>query len=179
MQSDSLCNPPPTWFHPRSGAPIHPRRSSSAARTPSQIPSPARSSCTGWSSEQRNRSMKTQLPSTFGCSSGFLSKIGKGPPGAGYPPENSRRRKHNVVCQPRSVSDSGKDVIGFKKRIVRQNLLVTRAVAQKVKHVRDAHPFATDAGLSATLAWLHGNPFHQFHSFTIPHHRADNTAKRR
>src|SRR6266481_7883272 len=57
----TLCNPPPTWFHPRSGSPILPRRSSSPGRTPSPIPSPARSSFTGWSSEQRNQSMKTNL----------------------------------------------------------------------------------------------------------------------
>src|ERR1051326_6071408 len=50
----TLCNPPPTWFHPRSGAPIPPRPSSSPARTPSPIPSPARSSFTGWSSDQIN-----------------------------------------------------------------------------------------------------------------------------
>src|SRR5438874_5078948 len=55
------CNPPPTWFHPRSGAPIHPRPSSSPARTPSPIPSPARSSFTGWSTEQNNQAMKPHM----------------------------------------------------------------------------------------------------------------------
>src|SRR5207248_951359 len=40
------------------GEPIHPRRSSSRARTPSPIPSPARRSFTGWSSEQKNQPMK-------------------------------------------------------------------------------------------------------------------------
>src|SRR5260221_3331317 len=60
MPPDSPCNPPPTWFRPRSGSPIHPRRSSSPARTQSPIPSPARSSFSGWSTEQRNRLMKTK-----------------------------------------------------------------------------------------------------------------------
>src|SRR6266699_1832557 len=57
----SRCNPPPTWFPPRSGPPILPRRSSSPARTPSPIPSPAHRSSTGWSSEQENQPMKTSL----------------------------------------------------------------------------------------------------------------------
>src|SRR6266446_2774436 len=59
----TLCNPPPTWFHPRSGAPILPRRSSSPDRTPSPIPSPARSSFTGWCSEQKDQSMRTRIKS--------------------------------------------------------------------------------------------------------------------
>src|SRR6266478_3942728 len=59
MPSVSLCNPPRTSFHRRSGAAIVPRRSSSSGRTPSPIPPPARRSFTGWSSEQRNHSMKT------------------------------------------------------------------------------------------------------------------------
>jgi hypothetical protein len=54
-------NPPRTLVvHRPSGPPIFRHRSSSPARTPSLIPSPARSSFSGWSSEQRNQPMKTR-----------------------------------------------------------------------------------------------------------------------
>src|SRR5260370_8321911 len=58
MPPGSPCNAPPTWFHPWSGAPIEPRPASSPGRTPSPIPSPARSSFSGWSDEHKNTIMK-------------------------------------------------------------------------------------------------------------------------
>src|SRR2546428_12238732 len=61
------------------------------------------------------------------------------------------------------ASDGRKNAGGFKKRIGRQNPLVTCALAQEVKTVSDEHPFSTDQGLSAAFARLHGNPFQEFH----------------
>jgi hypothetical protein len=85
------------------------------------------------------------------------SKTGKGLPGVGCPPGTSRTRQHDVIRQPRSVSNGRQDVLDFKKGIIRQNLLVTRAMTQEIENIRDAHSFATDAGLSAAFAWLNGD----------------------
>src|SRR6266571_8354183 len=57
----TLCNPPRILVPLRSGAPIPPCPSSSMARTPSPIQSPARSNFSGWSSEQGNQPMKTKI----------------------------------------------------------------------------------------------------------------------
>jgi len=40
-------------------------------------------------------------------------------------------------------------------------------MAQEVEDVRDAHPLASDAGLSAAFAWFYGDPLQQFHGLII------------
>lgn len=77
------------------------------------------------------------------------------------------------------ISDGRQDVIGFQKGVIRQNLLVTRAVTQEVKNIRETHAFTANAGPSAAFARLHRNSLQQFHKSRILHHQPRNKSKGR
>src|SRR6266446_9946533 len=110
----TLYNPPPTWFHPWSGAPILPRPSSSPARTPSPTPSPPRSSFSASSGEQMSQPMKTKI----------IPENGNWPPEWDFeqeaterteiPKVNSRHPAPIEICRPlaRAIS-SAKSALCF------------------------------------------------------------------
>jgi hypothetical protein len=73
------------------------------------------------------------------------------PSETGYPPETSRALEHNVIGQPRGVSDGSEDIFILKKRIVFQDFLMAGSMTQEIENVRDAYSFTPHTRLPPHL----------------------------
>jgi len=79
-----------------------------------------------------------------------------------------------VIGEARGVGDGGQNVLGFKKRVIRENFLVAGVVTQEIEDIRDAYAFAPNAGLSAAFTRLDCYPFQQVHGLKVPRRRTGN-----
>jgi len=75
--------------------------------------------------------------------------------------------KNRVIRFGGRVVKTSHNILRFQIRIVFENFRLRNSGSQHVKHVLDPHAHATDAGTTATLAWVECDTLAQVGMITL------------